>query len=304
MLLCAELGIVKDDEKKGILCAHYGVAVDVRLSHGEVLEKIRVGRKSGHVVGDEVVVKAGTLKRLPRHSELKRRSSFGRTRVMAANLDGLGLVVACEPAPPRDFLDAGIVAARDGGMIPFVVVNKADLSPSAELATRLRALLGPDIGIFEVSAQEGAGLDGLSGHLAQWSLVALVGPSGVGKSSLVNALVPDADLLVGQVSEASGHGKHTTTRSTLLPLPGGGHLVDTPGIREMGMADVQAEALAHHFAGFDHLDLQPCRYRNCLHRDEPGCAIKNAAEMGALDEDRYQTYLRLLDAVVDEAQER
>ena len=278
---------------RGVIVSHVGVAVDVEMADGE-RRRVRVARKSGHVVGDEIEVYGEKLVRLPRVNELKRRSPNGGIHVVAANLDVLGIVVAVDPAPRPGLVDRASVASRMAGIQPFLVVNKIDLDPDREVIDDIVKLLGGELPVFCVSADEGDGIEELEAFLATRRRGALIGPSGVGKSSLLNRLVPGCDLLVRELSEATGSGRHTTTVSTLMRLPKGGELADTPGIREYGLVDVGPSDLAHYFPGFDAVTA-PCRFRDCLHDDEPGCAIAEAVDRDEIAAERFVSYKTLLD---------
>jgi len=286
--------LLNEEGQSGVIVSHYGVAVEVRFADGRSCQ-VRVKRQSGHVVGDEVLVCGEILHRQPRRTEMRRRDARGKIRLVAANLDVLGVVVCCSPPAPRHYLDRAIVAARAAGIEPFIVVNKADLPATAELLDSLQAVYGGLMPVFPVSAASGAGLDQLRHFLAQGHRAVFVGTSGVGKSSLLNALVPGIDLLIGDLSEDTGLGRHTTTVSTLHSLASGGELVDTPGFRDFGLVDISEQELAHFFPGFEEIQQTPCRFRNCLHRHEPGCLVRSGLQGGTIPAERYDSYLYVLE---------
>jgi ribosome biogenesis GTPase / thiamine phosphate phosphatase len=253
---------------------------------------VRVKRNSGHVVGDLVRVEGEVLERLPRKTELRRRDARGGIHLVAANLDILGIVVA--PMSPPGFTDRGIVAARAAGMDPFLVFNKCDLEEAKPLAEALGKIYQGAIPYFPLSAATGAGLEPLRNFLKQGHRGAFVGSTGVGKSSLLNALCPEIDLKVAAVSDHKWLGKHTTTVSSLHFLPDGGELVDTPGFRDFGLVDISSDEVAEHFPGFEAIEEHRCRFHNCRHRQEPGCAVAGLVEAGVIAEERYLTYQAIL----------
>lgn len=283
----------------GVIVGHYGVAVDVRLDAGG-LRSVKVRRRSGHVVGDRVEVIGERLRRLARRSELRRRDAMGNVHTVAANLDTLGIVTAAVPLTPAGFIDRALIAAETAGLDPLLIVNKADLPETAALLDELRStwLEGPGaiaMPMLCVSAATGLGIGGLLDHFAVGRRGAFVGTSGVGKSSLVNALLPHVELPVGEINPYSGLGRHTTTTATLHALPRGGELIDTPGFRDFGLVDISIDDLARHFPGFAPLlQADACRFNDCRHRAEPDCAIKAAVEDGRLAKPRWDRYLELL----------
>ena len=285
---------MREQDADGLIVAHYGVAVGVRTDTGETV-KVRVRRRSGHVVGDRVIVREGVLERLPRRSELRRLDNNGEVRLVASNLDVLGIVIAPLPLSAESFLDRAIVTARATGMEPFLVLNKSDLEGSDELAAEMSARYGDLMPLFPVSAVDGIGLDALIGFFAEGRRGAFVGTTGVGKSSIMNVLCPDIDLAVGEINEVTGLGRHTTTVSTLHSLPGGGELIDTPGFRDFGLAEIEPAELGGWFPGFESVVAEGCRFRNCLHRSEPGCGLTAAVGSGAVPETRRASYLRILE---------
>ncbi|HIJ94474.1 MAG TPA: ribosome small subunit-dependent GTPase A [Desulfuromonadales bacterium] len=291
-----------DQAPVGLIVAHHGISVEVLFESGK-RRMVRVKRNSEHVVGDNVTVAGEVLKRLPRRTELRRRDARGGIHLVAANLDVLGIVVA--PLSPGGFLDRAIVAARVAGLQPFVVVNKCDLDDTSALLGALQVTYGSSLPLFPLSATESIGLDPLRAFLSQGHRGAFVGTTGVGKSSLLNALCPDINLKVGALSEYKSQGRHTTTVSTLHALSGGGELVDTPGFRDFGLVDSTVEDLALYFPGFEeHGDLS-CRFRNCRHRTEPGCAILSGVEQGLILSARYELYLQILSEIeTDQAEAR
>ncbi len=275
----------------GLIRAHHGIEVEVAFTTGK-RRMVRVKRSSGHVVGDNVEVTGEVLRRLPRRTELRRRDARGGVHLIAANLDVLGIVVAINS--PAGFIDRAIVAARVAQLQPFVVVNKCDLDDTAALLANLRRIYADSVPVFAISAKSRTGLAPLLAFLNEGHRGVFVGSSGVGKSSLLNALCPTIDLKVGKVSDHSKLGRHTTTVSTLHAMPGGGELVDTPGFRDFGLVEILVEELAIHFPGFEEHGEVSCRFRNCRHRTEPGCAVISLVEQGLIPADRYAMYLELL----------
>jgi ribosome biogenesis GTPase len=264
--------------------------------------------RSELAVGDRVVLGTRPSGELvvesvrPRTSRLSRPDPFlaHRERVLVANLD-LGIIVASLRRPPlaTGLIDRFLVALAHGGVESLIAVNKLDLAePLADDDPEIAALepyrrLG--VPIVLCAARTGAGMGQLRAAIAGRT-VALVGHSGVGKSSLLNALVPDAAASVGEVSEHGHRGRHTTSRAQVYRLEGGARLVDTPGVREFGLWRIGARELAEYFT-----DLTPfaagCRFADCSHRHEPDCAVRAAAVSGELAPERFATYLRMLDSL-------
>jgi ribosome biogenesis GTPase / thiamine phosphate phosphatase len=282
------------DAVRGVVVAHYGVAVDVELHSGE-RRSVRVARRSGHVVGDAVLVDGERLSRQPRDNELRRRSPGGGEHVVAANLDLLLIVLAPVPPPRTGLVDRAVVAARSAGIEPALLVTKIDLEEGPDILDILREVFEPSLPVLGVSAVTGEGTDALRALIAGRGRALLTGHSGVGKSSMTNRLVPGLSLTTKTLSEASGRGRHTTTVATLHRLPSGGELVDTPGIKEFGLtAGVTPAELARCFAGFERARETSCRFRDCLHETEPGCAVREAAARGDVDPERLVAYRALL----------
>jgi ribosome biogenesis GTPase len=284
---------MNDTGTAGLIVAHYGVAVGVRTPDGNI-RKVRIKRRSGHVVGDNVLLLDNELERLDRSTVLRRMDQQGSVRIVAANLDVLGIVVAPLPLSPNTFIDRAIVTARATGLTPFLVLNKADLEGVESLESEYGSLYGTMIRIFKVSAVAETGLTELRSYFSDGHRGAFVGTTGVGKSSLMNVLHPTLNLEVGEINEASGLGRHTTTVSTLHTLPTGGELIDTPGFRDFGLAEIEAAELGSWFPGFEEAIEEPCRFRNCLHRKEPGCKVTAAVNDGSITAARHASYLQIL----------
>jgi ribosome biogenesis GTPase len=287
-------GIISN--RDGIIIAHHGVAVEIRYSSGE-RSMVRVKRSSGHVVGDAVVVRGEVLERLARSTELRRRDATGSVHLVGANLDVLGIVVSPAPQPPAGFIDQAIVAARAANLLPFVVVNKCDLPISADFVSKICATYADVVAVFPLSAVTGVGLDALRAFFAAGHRGAFVGTSGVGKSSLLNALCPEIDLQVNTLNDHTGKGRQTTTVSTLHSLSSGGELIDTPGFQDFGLIGISAAELSLYFPGFEQSQAVSCRFRNCRHRTEPGCAISALVTQQQIPAERYATYLEILSEV-------
>ena len=262
-----------------------------------LLGLVNDGEDDGAGVGSQ---KYCVVRVLPRKSELKRpgpRDSFYKQQTLAANIDQVVIVASVtQPEFNYGFMDRFLLAANLNSLPFILVLTKMDLLPNgeADLTDDIRDFSIADK-VIPVSVKSGAGLDSLRAELQGKSSV-FSGMSGVGKSTLVNALVPSAALATGEVRERDGKGRHTTISSSLFDLPGGGYVIDTPGIRSIGLMDMEPETLAKIFPGFFDSDLFTCKFSNCLHVKETGCSVLKALNEGTLSKARYQSYLRILNS--------
>src|SRR5262245_29533735 len=234
----------------------------------------------------------GIIERVEPRRGVVSRTSRGRQHVLVANVDQLIIVTsAAEPRLKPNLIDRLLVTAEKGRIKPIIFINKVDLINPADLMplVGVYAQLGYDV--LLVSAAEGFGIDRLRNQLAGEESV-VSGQSGVGKSSLLNAVEPDLHLRVQTVSEETQKGRHTTTTAELIPLSFGGYVVDTPGIRQFQLWDVIPEEVAGYFR-----DLRPyvsrCRFPNCTHTHEDNCAVKDAVADGWIDARRYESYVQI-----------
>lgn len=285
-------------QEPGRVVAAFGRRVLVEDSRGERHRCMLSGRRLRTVCGDRVAWRRavddsdGLVIRIEsRETELARPSRRGDREVLAANVSQVVVVVA--PAPPPDpfLVDRYLAAAELMGATACLVYNKMDLDPQAaamDLA-EFEALGYPAI---RLCARDGSGLKELRRQLKGHTSI-LVGHSGVGKSSIINALLPDADLRTAALSEATGEGRHTTTASVLHHLPTGGELIDSPGVRDYAPSPIPIRDVSHGFREI--VSREPdCRFRDCLHLQEPGCAIKQALASGEISTRRYESYRRLV----------
>jgi ribosome biogenesis GTPase len=219
--------------------------------------------------------------------------------IVASNLDQLLLIATLrEPRTSQGFIDRFLVAAEMYGVPARLVFNKADVYRAKEMehfSAWSDMYTGIGYPVLLTSVKEGTGMETVL-DLLKDKVTLLSGHSGVGKSSFVNALFPGMQLRTGEVSDWSGKGMHTTTFAEMFDLPGGGQVIDTPGVREFGLIDVTRQELSHYFPEMRAV-LGDCQFNNCLHLEEPGCAVKEGVRQGTITEDRYVSYVNLLDSL-------
>ena len=231
---------------------------------------------------------------LPRTSAFTRKAAGGTTeeQVIAANVDTVFLVSGLDHDFNPRRIERYLAAAWESGATPVVLLNKADLAAGLlELRLAEAGAAAPGVPVLAVSALRGEGLDALAPWLAPGRTVALLGSSGAGKSTLVNALLGEARQATGPVRADDSRGRHVTTRRELVPLPGGALLLDTPGLRELQLWG-DDEGLAGAFPDLEALAAD-CRFRDCAHADEPGCAVRAAVEEGRIDAGRLESWHKL-----------
>lgn len=295
-------------ELEARVVAGHGRRFAVETGDGKRLICLTAGREVQPACGDRVRVEdrvAGPriLEILPRTSLFSKADNRGHPMAVASNLDQVLVVIAVLPQPDTFLTDKYLASLAGMGIPSGVLFNKTDLPEASAAAgeARLDYLESASYPVYRVSARNGMGMDSLRAALQGKSSL-LVGQSGVGKSSLLNALVPDARHRIDELSTATDEGRHTTTATTLHPLPGGGALLDSPGVRDLLLVDRDPKTVAGLFIEFP-ARARECRFADCLHLQEPSCAVKAAVESGAIDASRYQSYQRLVKAM-QKAKER
>ncbi len=292
LLKSGELG----SEQTGLVSTRYSNQVDVVTSANSVPERCYLRSNLQSVVtGDHVIWRPGKPYGVvcavqPRKSQLDRPDSLGKLRPVAANIDLIVVVIAPEPRPHANLIDRYLVAIENRGIQPLLLFNKIDLASDNTLLTQNFAQTYADLGyeILEVSAHASQGIEPLRMALQQHTSV-FVGQSGVGKSSLINAICPAAEAAIGNLSQAHTKGRHTTTTANLFSLPGGGQLIDSPGIREFGLIHLDEQAVTEGFIEFRPF-LGHCKFRDCRHQNDPGCALQKAYEAGKISSQRMHSY--------------
>ncbi|MEJ2347103.1 MAG: small ribosomal subunit biogenesis GTPase RsgA [Gammaproteobacteria bacterium] len=290
-------------EQPGLVISHHGATVMVEGAAG-ALWRCSVRRNLGSLVcGDRVAWQPADEREgvvvalLPRHSLLLRPQPGGRGKPVAANIEQIVVVAAVEPELSEHLIDRYLVTAETTGIAPVIVVNKVELLDAGgrrDLERRLATYRQLGYPVLLVSVKADHGLDPLLAQLQGHTSI-LVGQSGVGKSSLVKALLPEREIRVAALSEAR-HGRHTTTTTVLYHLPCGGDLIDSPGVRDFGVWHIATDDVAHGFVEFRPL-LGHCKFSDCSHRHEPGCALRQAAEAGRIDPQRLQSYLNMMEEI-------
>ncbi len=265
-----------------------------------------IGSTNPIAVGDQVEIEAeneleqsATITGIhDRHNYIRRQSPSHKMQfhIVASNLDQSLLVATLkEPRTSQGFIDRFLVACESYHVPAIILLNKADLYGNKEMQRyeqwkQMYEAIGYTLVL--ASVQDGAGLEPVKALLKD-RITLLSGHSGVGKSSFINALLPGRSLKTHGVSGWSGKGIHTTTFAEMYDLPEGGQIIDTPGMREFGLVDISRQELSHYFPEMRGL-IQECQFNNCLHVNEPGCAIKKALGEGLIHADRYESYCNIL----------
>ncbi len=292
---------------RGVVAASHGRQLLVRVDGESDLlrQAVARGRRSDCCVGDRVELtligdtQAAIESVEPRRNCL-RRSDAGRTKLLAANIDQAAIVLAGEPLFSEELLVRVLAAAAVEQVSVLIIAGKTDVADAhARIEPRLRLYesLGYPVLRLSAKAQPQTSIETLQGSLAGRCTL-LLGQSGMGKSTLVNLLIPEAEMATQAISEALSSGRHTTTFCRMFDrgthLPAGAALIDSPGFQLFGLAHLSASQLMHALP-----DIAPwlghCRFGNCQHRDEPGCAVRAAMDDGALDARRHALYLRMLE---------
>lgn len=282
----------------GLVLSHLGQGLLIEAEDGEVW-LCHTRRQLGAVAaGDRVEWCAvapgqGRVERvLPRKSALTRPAHGGRVRVVAANLDQLVIIVAPEPEPDWLLVDQYLAASEHRGLGVMIVVNKIDQGKTLAFEATLAGYEAIGYPNVKVSALSGDGLEGLRQALEGKSSL-LSGQSGVGKSSLTNALLPGKNVRTRELSEKAQLGRHTTTAAMLYHLPSGGDLIDSPGVAVFGLAEMDLHDLAWGFREF-RPHLADCQFNDCRHLGDLGCAIQREIDRGTILPERYQRFIKLL----------
>ena len=289
-----DLALDTDNAQTGLVITRYGQRLLVEAESGELYQC--TGRRNIElsVAGDQVIFQTigndeGVVTALLERDNLLRRSQ----KVIAANIDQLWLVVAIEPHYQFELIDRYLVVAENANLPINIVVNKIELSQKMDqIKYDFSMYESAGYSVNYLSVEEQTNIAELKALLNDKTHIFL-GQSGVGKSSLINELIPDLNLRVNEISTKSKLGKHTTTNTTLYHIPSGGDLIDSPGIREFQLDDLTDKEILSGFREFKPF-IGQCKFRNCAHINEPNCAIKQAVESGEIHTQRYQNYLNLI----------
>lgn len=315
-------------EQKGLILAHYGTQLAVEALEGEnkgdTLRCHFRANLEALVAGDEVVWRRSSdgsgviVAQMPRRSELCRPDANGNVRPVAANINHIIIVIAPKPAPSSKLIDRYLVAAELHDIEPILLLNKEDLiaddtlsgepegaptsnakasSSKSEIEDLLDVYKSIGYQVIRSSSHTEHGMDQLKQLLGTGCYI-FAGQSGVGKSSLVNSLLPDISQKVSALSPTTGQGMHTTTTAFLFHIPTGGMLIDSPGIREFGLWQVDTRLIAEGFIDFRPY-LGHCKFRDCSHQAEPGCALRTAVTDGHLNQQRLDNYFAIIASITN-----
>jgi ribosome biogenesis GTPase / thiamine phosphate phosphatase len=293
--LVADSGDADGHQQTGTVVAGYGRQFLVELADGAMLACVTRGKRTDIACGDRVDVVAtardqGVIEAVQPRLSLFYRSDIQREKLIAANVTQIIIVVAAAPSFHRELIDRCLAAAEDAQISALLVCNKMDLPAADAVLASLELYCTLGYALLPLAAK--IDLAPLRTRLAGRTSV-LVGQSGMGKSTIINRLVPDADARVGELSLALGSGRHTTTHARLYHLDADSHIIDSPGLQEFGLQHVGPAGLAHCFIEF-RKHLGQCKFNDCKHLSEPDCAITAAATRGEIDPQRTASYRTLV----------
>jgi len=286
---------------EGLVISHLGQGLAVETPDGNII-LCQTRRRLGDVaVGDRVKwapsedgVQGRVEEVLPRSSMLIRPGYAGKLKVVAANLDRVFIVISPSPSPDWLLVDQYLAVCEFRQIPAEIIYNKIDLAEDRDQAlAELNDYVRIGYPVHPVSAHKGLGMVELK-HALHGHCSIFAGQSGVGKSSLTNTLLPEKNLRTGEISERSGLGRHTTTAATLYNLPEGGYLIDSPGVAVFGLAEIKGQDLAWGYREFQ-AHIGHCRFNDCRHINDKGCAVREGVENGEIAPARHQRYLKLLD---------
>ncbi|MGJ8680267.1 small ribosomal subunit biogenesis GTPase RsgA [Paraglaciecola sp.] len=294
-----------EEQQVGRVIGRFGKHADVEDQQG-IVHRCHMRRTITSVVcGDQVLFRPGKDLSLSisgiieavedRKSVLTRPDFYDGVKPVAANIDQIIIVSSVLPSLSLNIIDRYLVASEDVEITPVILLNKVEMLTSeerAEVETQLNVYRDIGYQIVYTSCKTLTGVEQLAACLKD-KVSVFVGQSGVGKSSLINVLLPDADEVIGDISDNSGLGQHTTTTAKLLHFPAGGDLIDSPGVREFALWHLPTERLTNGFIEFRDY-LGGCKFRDCKHQNDPGCVLKEAVEKGKVSQQRYQSYHKIL----------
>lgn len=281
---------------EGLVISHLGQGIAVEY-HDKIALCQTLRRLETVAVGDRVLwtqssPDQGRIEKiLPRRSLLMRPSRNGKTRPVAANIDTVFVVFAVEPYCDFLLIDQYLAICENRNIDAALVLNKTDLTQSTAIEQELLDYTNLGYALYRVSATQASGLDELK-HALKGQVSILTGQSGVGKSSLTNAIIPDKELKTNTISATTKHGRHTTTAATLYHMNQGGDLIDSPGVAIFGLAGLSEQQLAYGYREFQPL-IDQCQFKDCRHLVDKGCAVRAAAENGDISMTRYLRFLKL-----------
>lgn len=303
------------DIQQGTVVTRHAKHADVETEQGEIFRCNLRRTLKNVVVGDVVSWRKGSEQLqgisgvieavFPRKNELTRPDYYDGIKVMASNIDQIIIVSAVLPTLSLNIIDRYLVICETANIPALIVLNKIDLLDEQErLAVKAQLKIYEDIGYETLclSADSGENMAALHQYLAKGTSI-FVGQSGVGKSSLINQLLPEVNALTGAVSDVSGLGQHTTTASRLYHLPQGGNLIDSPGIREFGLWHLEPEQITLGYREFQSV-LGTCKFRDCKHKNDPGCELRQAVENGQISAIRFENYHRLIESRAESKSQR
>jgi len=293
-------------EQNGQIITNYGQTLLVEDEHQNLYRCVARQNLGAIVCGDRVVWQAGknnegVIVAVKERDSLLQKPGFGgKLKPMAANIDQIVIVSAVQPAPNPYLIDRYLIAAENLPATPIILINKIDLlteSNAAEINQLIKDYQSIGYKVITASKVDDHGFEELLSALTTHTSI-FVGLSGVGKSSVINHLMPELDIRVGELSEASGEGKHTTTSSNLYHLPCNGKLVDSPGVRDFGLWNTSVDEVLNGFIEFRDY-IGHCKFSNCSHQKEPHCAIQQALAEGKISQQRFNNYQKIIKEYVE-----